>query len=550
VIKGLFASFLNLFRRGDDPRREIRYALPYPVSGLNLTPDEMLSVAAVWACIDAIASHIASCPWNVYQPQGPHKKTLLYDDPLADILNVEPNPEMTAMGFRESMLFQGIAWGNSYAEIVRDGGGRVAQLWPLITNRMQPMRDEKWNLVYRYRQLDGEYVDLPASKVFHLRGPGLYGLLGENVVARAAKSISVAAAQDRYAASFFGQGASPSGVLKHKGKLSKDAQDRLKDQWAEKKKGPENAHKPLILEEDMDWQATGLEPEKSQLTESRQYSVEDIARWFRVPPHKIGHLLRATFSNIEQQDIEFVRGCLRPWCRRLEQEASRKLVRRDRAPYRVTAIDTRELVKGDAASRAAYYASGRQNGWLNTNEIRAEEGYDEIGSDGDVYLVNGTLKPIEDVLEPPEPPKPPPFPGAPGSPPGLPPGKKTPAPEESSDDSEAKSDGPEARTVARAALTVILGGALERFTRRLENRRTSLSGKPKAEVEAAIAEERTRLWGRLRAEAASAAPFTTLVLGRDLGPDDLERAAELVADGTPAVDAVLKALPETCPQPG
>jgi HK97 family phage portal protein len=220
----------------------------------------MLSVAAVWACIDAIASHIASCPWNVYQPQGPHKKTLLYEDPLADILNVEPNPEMTGMGFRESLLFQAISWGNSYAEIVRDGGGRVAELWPLVTNRMQPMRDENWKLVYRYRQLDGEYVELPPNKVFHLRGPGLFGLLGENVVARAAKSISVAAAQDRYAASFFGQGASPSGVLKHKGKLSKDAQDRLKDQWAEKKKGPENAHKPLILEEDMTGWRRGSSP--------------------------------------------------------------------------------------------------------------------------------------------------------------------------------------------------------------------------------------------------------------------------------------------------
>jgi len=546
-VKNPFGWLFNLIRRGDDPRREIRYVLPYPVSGLNLTPDEMLSLAAVWACIDAIASSISSCPWNVFQPLGPHRKQLLYDDPVADILNVAPNPEMTAIGFREAMLFQGIAWGNSYAEIVRDGGGRVSQLWPLVTDRMQMVRDAKWNLIYRYRQIDGSYLELPPSKVFHLRGPGLYGLMGENLVARAAKSISVAAAQERFAASFFGQGANPSGVLKTTNKLSKDVYDRLKEDWAEKKKGPENAHKPLILEEGLDWQATGLDPEKSQLAESRQFSVEEVARWFRVPPHKIGHLLRATFSNIEQQDIEFVRGCLRPWCRRLEQEAATKLFRRDRGAPKMTIIDTRELMQGDSAARAAYYASGRQNGWLNANEIRAEEGYDEIGSDGDVYLVNGTLKPLEDAIDPPAPPAPK-LP--PGSMPGLPPGKKTGAPEESSDDSEAGSDAPEARTVARTALTVILGSALERFTRRLANRRTSLSGKPKAEVEAAIAEERARHWTRLLAELEPAAPFAALALGRDLAPEDLQRAAELVAAGELPQAAVMKALPETCPRPG
>jgi hypothetical protein len=307
----------------------------------------------------------------------------------------------------------------------------------------------------------------------------------------------------------------------------------------------------MILEEGMTWETTQLEPEKSQLTEGRQFSIEEIARWFHVPPHKIGHLLRATFSNIEQQDIEFVRGCLRPWCRRLEQEASVKLFRRDRGAPKTTSIDTRELMQGDSAARANYYASGRQNGWLNANEIRAEEGYDEIGSDGDVYLVNGTLKPLEDAIEPPEPPAPK-LP--PGMPPGLPPGKKTIAPGEPSDDGEADSAAPEARTVARAALGVILGGALERFTRRLANRRTSLSGKPKVEVDQALAEERGRLWGRLLAELEPAGPFAAIALGRVLEPADVQRAAELVDAGELPHAAVLKALPEalpeTCPRPG
>lgn len=520
----------NLFRRGDDPRRQVRYVLPYPVSGLNLTPDETLSIATVWACMDAIASGIASCPWNIYQPLGPHKKQLLFDDPIADALNVQPNPEMTAIAFREAMLMQAIPFGNSYAEIVHNNAGRVAQLWPLMSDRMQMLRDENWQLVYRYRQADGSLLDLPPSKIFHLKGPGLGGLMGENIVARAAKSISVAAAQERYAASFFGQGASPQGVLTYPGKLSDPTYARLKGDWAEKKKGPENAHKPLILEEGMKFEATSFDPEKSQLTEGRQFSVEEIARWFKVPPHKIGHLLRATFSNIEHQSIEFVRDCLRPWCRRLEQEAAIKLFNRQRAPWKQTLIDTRELSQGDSAARAAYYASGRQNGWLNANEIRGEEGLDEIGSEGDVYLVNGTLKPIDQVLNPPPPPTP-----------MLPAGSDI--PDAGSDNAGPSSSSADAKSVARTALSVIMGGAYDRFARRLENRRTSLSGKPKAEIAAAMAEERAKSWPRLETEIEVAQPFAEIALGRRVTSAELAAIDELVWMGTAPRDAVTRGLP-------
>jgi len=528
---------MDLFRRGDDPRRQIRYVLPYPVSGLNLTPDETLSVATVWACIDAIGSALAAVPWNVFQPLGPHRREFLYDDPLMDVLNVRPNPEMTAIGFREAMLFQAIPFGNSYAEIVKDRAGRVAQLWPLISDRMVVLRDENWNMVYQYRQVDGTYVNLGPSQVFHLRGPGLYGLMGENVVARAAKSIAVAAAQERYAASFFGQGASPGGVLEVPGKLSPDVHKRLKDDWAEKQKGPENAHKPLFLEAGMKWQTVAVDPQKAQLIEERQFSVEEIARWFKVPPHKIGHLLRATFANIEHQSIEFVRDALTPWCRRLEQEADYKLFRRDRQPWKCTGLDTRALSQGDAKARAEYYSSGRQNGWLNANEIRREEGYDEIGPDGDVYLVNGTLKTIDDVLEPP----------APALPPGPPTGGK-PAP---TDDPGAGSDDAEAASVARDALTVIVAGALDRFARRLANRRADLAKKLQLdEVNARLAEERARQWDRLLAELAPAEPFAMRALGRPLQPEELQRVAALVDAGELPAAAVVKALPETCPRPG
>ena len=393
----------NLFsRKRADPSQSMRWVLPYEPSGVRLTADESLSLSAVWACIDAIAKAIASCGWNIYQPMGGGRRALLEDDPLAWTLNTRPNPEMTGIAFREAMLYTAIPFGNAYAEIVRDGGGRVSELWPLEEDRVTPRRSASGALVYEYRAPDGSTEVLEQRRVFHLRGPGLNGLLGENIVARAAKSLSVAAAQERYSASFFGRGAHPSGVLEFPGKLAQEQYDRLRNDWAEKRQGPENSHKPMILEGGMKWTPVSVEPQKSQLIESRQFSIEEICRWFGVPPHKVQHLLRSTFNNIEHLSIEFVRDALTPWCRRLEQEADFKLFPQTRGPWKRTLIDTAPLSYGDAYSRAQAHAVWRQNGILSANEIRAREGMNDCGDDGDVLLVQSNMTTVEQILNPPK----------------------------------------------------------------------------------------------------------------------------------------------------
>lgn len=529
-----WAWFRNLFaRRGEDPRLQQRWVSPFPVAGLNLTADEALSLSAVWACISIVSASISSCRWNVFQPTGPTTRRLLDGDPLNWVLNTRPNPDVTAIGLREAMLMVAMPFGNSYAEIVRDGAGRVAQLWFMEPDRTQPRRDvETSELVYDYRQpIDGTLLTLPQRDVFHLRGPGLHGLMGDNIVARAAKSLAVAAAQERHSASFFGQGANPGGVLQSPKTMAKEQYDRLKEDWAEKKKGPENAHKPMILEDGWTWTQNTVDPQKSQLVEGKQFSVEEICRWFGVPPHKVQHLLRATFSNIEHQSIEFVRDALTPWCRRLEQEADYKLVgQKPNVPnQRCTEIDTGPLTEGDSKSRAETCGLLRQNGIITANEARRKERMNDLGPEGDVLLVQSNLTTVDRIVNPPEP-APAAFPEPAPSDPGT-------------DDATA---------VAREAVMVIIAGALERYARRLANRRADLERweRPADQVVAELQRERARLRPRLLAELLPAGGLAARAIGRPLTEADLRRAAELVDAGAAPAAAALKALPESCPQPG
>lgn len=522
--------FGSLFARapghGQDPRWQQRWVLPYPISGLALTADELMSLSAVWACIDVIATSIAPCPWNVYQHRKSGTRDLVDDDPLVWLLNTRPNPDMTAMGLREAMLFTAIPQGNSYAEIVRDGGGRVAQLWPLPPDRVTPRRHpETWELLYEYRQPDGELEYLTQREVLHIRGPGLHGLMGDNIIARAAKSMSVAAAQERHAAAYFGQGANPGGVLEVPGELSEKRHKQLQEDWAEKKKGPENAHKPMILEAGWKWTPIDTDAQKSQLVESRQFSVEEICRWFRVPPHKVQHLLRATFTNIEHQSIEFVRDALRPWCRRQEQEVDYKLIRQDRGPLKTTTIDTSFLLMGDYQSRAAGYAIMRQNGIMSGNEIRHREGMNPMGPDGDVYLVNGTLKPIDQAINPPPPP------------PALPAGDVDENDDNGEVDDNANEPDASPDATAREALRVLIAGALDRFARALSKRRADLEAKSPEKLESKLEVFRQQRLTRMLEELGEAQALCTRLLGRPIANAELERAVALLDAGEAPLSA-------------
>lgn len=366
---------------------------------VRVTHDIAMQVDAVWACIDVIASALSSSDWNVYGGmRGDDRKIALPHDTLQYMLNTRANPDMTAQAAKRAMMIAAVGYGNGYAEIERDGAGRIHRLWPIAPNRVEVRRDvEGGYLVYRITQgWSGGFIDLHEGDVFHIRGAGLTGLAGDDVVARAVQSIAMAVALDQFASAYFANGTQMGGLIEYEGKLGDPEYKRLQEQWNEKHRGAKQAFKVGILEGGMKFKALETEADKAQLVEAKHLSVEQICRWFRVPPHKVAHLLRSTNNNIEHQGLEFSRDTLRPWRREIEEEADYKLIS-NRGPRKFIEIDVDWAEQGDYKSRAEAYQVLRNIGVFSGNDVLRKLGENTIGKEGDIRIVQGAMVPLGDV---------------------------------------------------------------------------------------------------------------------------------------------------------
>lgn len=372
-----------------DPRRMYRYWLmPQNPAGVRVTPENALQVSVVWACVDVISKSIAASEWNVFERLKSGNRRLLVDDSLYYLLNVRPNDDMTAISFREALMIMALTWGNGYAEISRDLAGRAAALYPITPDKVEVRRDpDDSRLLYHVWNDDGSEVDLEKEDVVHVRGPSINGLLGDNMIAKAALSIGLTMAAERFSATYFGNNTQIGGILEVPGNLDDKAYNRLVESFESRHRGPNKAHRPFIAEGGAKFNQTTSNAEESQLIQMRQNQVEEICRWFGVPPHKVAHLLRSTNNNIEQQGIEFTRDALKPWCQRNQQEIDFKLLS-PRGKPRFTRIDIEWLSQGDAQARANYYQTMRNIGAYSVNDILKLEGRDTIGPDGDIRVVN------------------------------------------------------------------------------------------------------------------------------------------------------------------
>jgi HK97 family phage portal protein len=500
ILQRALSRMRNAMRR-DDPIQYFQWIGLDAPTGIVVTAETALQISAVWACVMAVTNGIAPCAWNVLEVSG-DKRTRLADDPVDHLLNVRPNEEMTAMAFKEAMLIAALTWGNGYAEITKSARGQVSALYPLLPDRMTPRRrrEPPYQLYYEYVQQNGERTELETSQVFHLRGPGITGLMGDNLVARAAKTLGLAAAQERFASTYFGNNTVIGGVLQHPKKLTAEAHAKLKGDWEDKYKGPFKANRPAILEEGMTWQPFSNSAEAAQLTSSRTFQVEEICRWFGVPPHKVQHLLRATFNNIEHLGIEFVRDALTPWAKRMQQEADFKLFPQ-RAPWRSTELDMAWLTHGDAISRFTAYNLGRNMGVYSVNDILRMEGKNTIGPEGDIRLCPLNMTTLKRMSEDPPPPKPTQPAGQPGGKGGAAGGEKKPAGGKAGEGSDGSTGtkGPDStalgNSIARDALLAVFGSIFERYAKRLENRELDLRRRniAPAAIAANMARERERL---------------------------------------------------------
>ncbi|MFN8493833.1 MAG: phage portal protein [Caldilineaceae bacterium] len=370
-------------------------------AGVVVSPEGSLQVTTVFACVRVLAESLASLPLLLYQRQG-QAKLRMTDHPLYPILHDLPNPEMTSMELRETMMGHLALRGNAYANKVYDGAGRIRELWPLRPDRMQVLRrEESSELIYQYTLPSGEMRYLPTQEVMHLRGISPDGINGYGPITLARQAIGLAMGTEEYGARFFGNGARATTVLKHPGKLSDKAFERLRDSWEARHQGLENAHRVAILEEGMAVDQVGLAPEDAQFLQTRKFQKGEICAIFRVPPHMAGDLERATFGNIEHQSLEFVMYTLRPWVVRWEQGIARDLLTAEERKVYLAEFLLDGLLRGDLSSRYAAYAVGRQNGWLSANDIRGFENLNPIPG-GDVYLVPLNMVPADQAAKPAE----------------------------------------------------------------------------------------------------------------------------------------------------
>lgn len=374
-------------------------------AGIDVSPASAMTLSSYFGAVRAISEDIAKLPLITYRRLTPRGKERALDHPVYPLLHDAPNAEQTAMAWRETLMDHALTWGNGYSEIIRQGGRIVGFGRPIHPSRVEVKFDEDLQLVYDVRSHDinivvegmqgFETIRIPQADMLHIHGLGS-GITGYSVAQLAAESLGLSLAAQQFGATFFGNGTNLSGVLTHPAQLSDTALAHLRDSWTQLYGGPESSNKPAILEEGMTWERIGVPPEDAQFLETREFQVSEVARWFRIPPHKIAHMKEATFSNIEHQAQEYVVDTLTPWAVRWEQELKRKVFMNNSeffAEHLFTA-----LLRGDQQARSNFYRTRFYIGSLSPNDIRELENenpiLDEDGTPdpaGDMYYIQNNL---------------------------------------------------------------------------------------------------------------------------------------------------------------
>ena len=367
-------------------------------SGQNVNEFTAMQNTAVYCCVRVLAESIASLPLHVYEyKHGGKEKAISH--PLYFLLHDSPNEEMTSFVFRETTITHLLLWGNAYGQILKNFAGRIIGIYPLLPDRVVVSRNDKGEIEYQYTTFNGENPNIKEGKtvtlkkqdVLHIHGLGFDGLVGYSPIAMARNAIGMSMACEDFGASFFANGARPSGILEHPG-IIKDP-ERLRESWQTTYGGAENTGKVVVLEEGMKYQQISIPPDDAQYLETRKFQIAEIARIFRVPLHLLNDLERATFSNIEHQSLEFVVYSLMPWIVRCEQALNKSLFSPSERGRFFVKFNVDGLLRGDYQSRVEGYVKLIQNGVLSVNDVREMEDLNPISDaeGGNLHLINGNV---------------------------------------------------------------------------------------------------------------------------------------------------------------
>jgi HK97 family phage portal protein len=385
-------------------------------SGVRVTADNSMACSAYTACIRVISDAVSSLPLHLFEKLPDGGKEKVSSHPLYRLLHTQPNPWQTAQEFRDWMTGMYLHYGASYAEIRPGARGAVSELWPLHSSRMEVERLENGSVRYLYREPDGRQTQYSQEQIFALRFTTEDGVKPIPTYRLFANVIGLAKALEDHASTYFGNGARPGVILESDNPIPVEAAEQLRQNWERIHRGADRAFRTCVLPNGVKAHELSGSNEAAQMLESRQFSVIEICRLFRVPPHLIQELTRSTYSNIEVQGTEFVQHCLLPHLKRWEAAIARDLIVDDERYFAEHSVSG--LLRGDHTSRASYYVSALQNGWMTINEVRELENLNPIDG-GDVHFVPMNMQTLEQMTEEPEP-APEPEPPQPPEPPAEP----------------------------------------------------------------------------------------------------------------------------------
>ena len=369
-------------------------------SGITVTEESAVRLSAVFSAIAFISDDVSSLPINLFKRVDGGKTQIFESHPLQRLIKDSPNQEMSSLVFRRTMQAHALLWGNAYAEIERDNMNRPIALWPLLPERVTAKRSRGGVLSYDVHNEGGGTVMLPASDVLHLMGQSHDGIVGNSFIAAARHSIALGLAAEEFGATFYKNGGTLSGVVSNKGpKPTQQAAQGQREADEARYAGVKRAHKWLQLWNDATFTPISVAPDNAQFLETRTFQIREVARWFKMPPHKLGDLADATFSNVEQMESAYYVSCLRPWVVQWEQELGRKLIAASERNIQYFRHSLEGFLRADSAGRAAFYRELFAIGAITINEIRELEELNPIDGGDTTFIPINNVMPLNRVTE-------------------------------------------------------------------------------------------------------------------------------------------------------
>lgn len=357
-------------------------------SGERVTGNNALLNSNVFTCASILGGDIGKLPLQVFR-KTKNRIERENDHPVAYLLGTRPNPYMSAYTFKELLEVHMVVWGNAYCNIEWEWNGKPKALWVLDPSKTDILLDHQTGALWYVTSLpSGEQRKIPWHDIFHLKGISRNGLKGITPISVIREQIGIQQMSTKFLGSFYANGTATKGVLTVPSKLEKDAKDKVREEWTKLNSGLSNAHRIAILDSGLEYKSLGMPLEDAQFIETQKFGISEVAKIYKVPPHKLGQLDRATFSNIEQQSLDYVKTTLQPIAINWEQEIQYKLFTQAESKKYYLRFNMNSELRGDSQSRAQYYKEMIAMGVYNINEVRALEEQDSIGELGDKHLVS------------------------------------------------------------------------------------------------------------------------------------------------------------------